>query len=306
MRALVTGATGFIGRRLIASLQSPAVLARDPERAKRELGLAEAYPWDAEGGPPPVEAFRGVEAVFHLAGDPVAKGRWSEAKKERIRRSRVLGTRNLVAAIAALREKPKVLVSASAVGYYGSRGDELLEEGARPGDDFLAGVCREWEDEARAAEKVGVRAVSLRIGIVLGRGGGALSRMLTPFKLGLGGRLGDGRQWFPWVHIDDVVGLFCFAAESPGLRGPVNAVAPGLVTNRDFTVALARALRRPALFPAPAFALKAALGEFGTVLLSSQRVLPRAAEKAGYRFRFPRLEEGLLDILSIAPSAVTV
>ena len=298
MRALVTGATGFVGRRLLARLARPVVLTRDPERAKRALGDLEIHRWDPVAGPPPEAAFRGVEAVFHLAGESVAQGRWNAAKKARIRDSRVVGTRNLVAAIGSLREKPRVLVSASAVGWYGSRGDEVLDESSAPGRDLIAEVCREWEAEADRARGFGVRVVRSRIGIVLGREGGAVARMVPPFRLGLGGRLGSGTQWMPWIHMDDVVGLLLHAAEVGGVEGPVNGVAPNPATNREFTRTLASALHRPAFFPVPAFALRLALGEFATMLLASQRILPRAAERTGYRFRHPLLAEALGAILA--------
>ena len=297
MKALVTGATGFLGRALVARLQAPRVLSRDPARAKAGLGGVEAFPWDAERAPPPSEAVEGVDSVFHLAGDPVAEGRWSEEKKARIRDSRVKGTRNLVEAIRAAKARPKVLVGASAVGIYGDCGDQELTEASPQGTDFLAGVCAEWEAEERGAAALGVRVVHLRIGVVLGKGGGALAKMLFPFRMGVGGTLGSGRQWMPWVHAEDVVGLALFAAENAAVSGPMNAVAPGAATNRDFTKALGRVLHRPTLFPVPKFALKAAFGEFADILFASQRVLPRAALDAGYRFRHPEVEGALRDVL---------
>ncbi len=296
MLTLVTGATGFVGRRLIASLEKPVVvLSRDAERARRALGAGvEAYRWEPEAEPAPAEAFRGVEAVFHLAGDSVAAGRWTRAKKQRIRNSRVLGTRNLVTSLKSLRERPRVLVSASAIGFYGDRGDELLDETSAPGNDFLAQTCQEWEAEARHAEPLGIRVVTPRIGVVLGEDGGALAKMLTPFKLGLGGRLGHGRQWMSWIHLDDLAALLLDAAGKNELSGAINAVSPEPVENREFTRVLASVLHRPAIFPAPAPALRLALGEMaGALLLVSQRVVPRVAEKAGFRFRYPALAGAL-------------
>jgi uncharacterized protein len=294
VKALVTGATGFVGGTLVSRLQRPRVLARSPDAAKAALGAVEAFPWDAGAGPPPAEAIEGVDAVFHLAGEPVAGGRWTAARKKRIRDSRVLGTRHLVAAIAAAKARPKVLVAASAVGLYGDRGEEELTEASAPGSGFLADVCREWEAEAKRAEEAGVRVVSLRIGVVLGKGGGALSKMLLPFRLGLGSPLGSGRQWMPWIHRDDLVGLALLAAEKGDLRGPVNAVGPSPATNREFTKALGRALHRPTFFPpVPGFVLRIAMGEFAQVLLDSQRVVPARAREAGYAFRFPDLESAL-------------
>jgi uncharacterized protein (TIGR01777 family) len=302
MKAVMTGATGLIGRQLIDRLPQPTILTRDAARARQSLGakIADAVAWDTSR-PPPASVLEGVDAVFHLAGEPVAEGRWTAAKKARIRDSRVLGTQRLVEAIRQCAHPPKVLVSASAVGYYGSRGDEVLEETSPPGHDFLAEVCREWEQQARAAEDVGVRVVSIRIGIVLARQGGALPRMLTPFRWGLGSPLGNGRQYMPWIHLDDLVSLFCFAAQRPELRGPVNGVAPHPVTNREFTRTLARVLRRPAwLPPVPAFVLRLMLGEFAQVLLASQRVHPAAALAAGFTFQFPELEAALRNLLAPA------
>jgi uncharacterized protein (TIGR01777 family) len=242
----------------------------------------------------------GVEAVFHLAGESVGEGRWTDAKKRRIRDSRTIGTARLVEGILAARDRPKVLVSTSAVGYYGSRGDELLEENAAPGKDFLAEVCVEWERAAAPAADEGVRVVNPRLGIVLGPGGGALVKMLPPFRLGLGGRLGDGQQWMPWIHLDDAVGLLFFAAQQSDIAGPMNAVAPQPLRNSEFTRILAKVLHRPAVFPVPRFALRLAVGEFAEVLLGSQRAVPSVAQRAGYVFEFGDLETALTAIL--APS----
>jgi uncharacterized protein (TIGR01777 family) len=300
MKALVSGGSGFIGSALCARLQRPRVLSRSPSRTKQALGDVEPFPWDAEGGPPPVESVEGADAVFHLAGDPVAEGRWTAAKKKRIRDSRVLGTRHLVRAIAAAKAKPRVLVAFSAVGLYGDRGVEELTESSAPGSDFLAAVCGEWEGEAAKARDLGVRVVHLRIGVVLGPGGGALKKMLLPFRLGLGGVLGDGRQWMPWIHRDDVVGLALFAAEKESVSGAVNAVGPAPATNREFTKALGRALGRPTIFPVPRIVLRVAFGEMAAVLLGSQRVLPKAALAAGYAFRHPEVGGALRAILAKA------
>jgi uncharacterized protein (TIGR01777 family) len=305
MRALVTGATGFVGRELLNRLDRPVVLTREPSRAPAPEGL-EIHTWrNLTEERPPEEAFRDVDIVFHLAGEPVAEGRWTRAKKAAIRESRVLGTRHLVEGMANAATIPPVLVSASAVGVYGDRGDAWLDEGSEPSSGFLAEVCLGWEKEALRAASLGVRVVSLRIGIVLGPGGGALSRMLLPFRLGFGGRLGHGRQWMPWIHVDDVVGLLAFAASTESVRGPVNAVAPAPADNREFTRTLARLLGRPALLPAPAVGLQIALGEFANVLLGSQRVRPTAATAAGYEFAHPDLERALQAILS-EPSPIVL
>lgn len=297
MKALITGATGFIGRQLVAKLPGCVVLTRDATHAKSVLGDVNAYPWDASRERPPVAAFQGVDTVFHLAGEPVAEGRWTAAKKKRLKDSRVHPTQNLIAAIGSLGLRPRTLVCASAIGYYGDRGDETLTEQSPPGTGFLADICQLWEQEAARGRDVGMRVVSVRIGVVLGKHGGALKKMLTPFKLGVGGVLGDGKQWMSWVHIDDLVNLLLFAAEHPEIEGAMNGVAPAPVTNREFTKTLAATLHRPAIFPMPKFAVRAAFGEVADVLLGSQRVLPQVARERGFEFRFGRLEEALQDIV---------
>jgi len=299
MQAVVTGATGLIGQALMRKLgPRVAVLSRDDGRAQRLLGGVKAYRWAPEGDPAPAEALRGAEVVFNLAGEPAADGRWTAGKKRRIRDSRVVGTRNLVEGLAALDERPRVLVSASAVGYYGDRGDELLDERSSPGQDFLAEVCIDWEREAMAAERLGMRVVCVRIGVVMSPAGGALAKMLPPFRLGAGGRLGSGRQWMPWIHIDDLVGILLHAAWSETLRGPINGVAPAPVTNAAFTAALGHAVRRPAVLPMPAFALNVAFGEMSDMLMASQRVMPALALRSGYTFLHPDLDGALASLLS--------
>jgi uncharacterized protein (TIGR01777 family) len=297
MKALVTGATGFIGRELIKRLDAPVALTRNTKSGPAlKLGVRMSA-WDLAAGPPPLAAFDGVDSVFHLAGDPVAKGRWTGAKKSRIRSSRVEGTRHLVDALAAMEKRPTCLVSASAVGYYGDRGDEILDEKSGADGSFLAEVCQAWEREALRAEEYGIRVVTIRTGIVLGAGGGALEAMLPPFKFGLGGRLGNGQQWMPWIHIGDLVRLMLYSAVREEVRGGVNGVSPNPVTNREFTRILAGTLRRPALFPAPGPILRLALGEFAGVLLGSQRVIPTAATQAGFEFQYPDLDGALSEIL---------
>ncbi len=308
MSVVVTGATGFIGRALVARLPHPIVLSRHLDRARRRLPGARILAWEPGRVLPPAAALEGARAVIHLAGEPIAQGRWSPAKKRRIRDSRIDRTRQLVAGLARLDHRPEVLVSASAIGYYGDRGEEELAEDAPAGSGFLAELCRDWESEARAAEAFGVRVVTLRIGIVLAPGGGALARMLPIFRWGLGGRMGTGRQWMSWIHREDLVEILLAAIGDPTLHGAVNAVSPHPVTHAEFTAVLARVLRRPAILPIPGRVLRWMLGELGDALLASQRVRPAELESRGFSFAHPRLEDALRAILhpgSPAPSDST-
>ena len=301
MKVLITGATGFIGKSLCNALREAGhtliALSRNETLAMRRVSsLQQAFSWNPLMPLIQQEAFVGVDAVINLAGETVA-GKWNVAKKNAIRDSRVLGTRNLVAGIEALNTKPKVLISANAVGYYGDRGEDILMEDEPPGSDFLATVCRDWEKEANRAQTFGLRVVCLRIGIVLGPQGGVLQAMLPLSKMGLGGPLGSGRQWWSWVHRDDVVGLITYALESE-LSGPMNATAPEPVRQKRFAGTLGRMLGRPAFLPAPSMVLKVVLGEFSSELLSSKHVLPEGAQKAGFRFRFSELESALKNVLT--------
>lgn len=296
-RALVTGATGLLGRRLVARLPDAVVLSRDPAKATASSPSAKAYAWSPEAGPPPAAALAEVEVVFHLAGEPLGDGRWTAEKKQRIRDSRVLGTRNLVAGLAGLERRPRVLVSASAVGYYGDRGDEELDEDSAAGRGFLAEVCAAWEREASAAEGLGMRVVRVRTGIVLSPEGGALAKLLGPFRLGLGGKLGSGGQWMSWIHIDDLIGILLHASREATVLGPINAVGPRPVSNAELTRTLGRVLRRPARLPIPGFALRAALGEMSELVTTSQRVLPKVAQRTGYEFEHTELEAALTALL---------
>ncbi len=302
MKVLVTGGTGLLGRelckRLAADGHELVLLTRRPKNAEELLPAARAFRWDPEVEPSPAEAWEGVDAVVHLAGEPVADARWTTEQKRRIRDSRVIGTQNLIAGIKGLSSKPKVLVSASAVGYYGSRGDELLLENSAPGTGFLSETCIDWENQATRAQEFGLRVVRVRIGVVLSPEGGAMKTMMTPFKLGLGGRLGPGTQWFPWIHIDDIVGIINFALKNDAISGPVNGAAPGIVDNDQFTRAFAGALNRPVFFPVPEFALRIMMGEMADVVLNSQKVAPKAALDAGYQFRFPELKDALKNLLN--------
>ncbi|MFH1217939.1 MAG: TIGR01777 family oxidoreductase [Pseudomonadota bacterium] len=296
MRALVTGGTGFIGKHLVSRLDNPVVLGRNPERIRQTITSAKARKWDM-GHPLDPAVFAEVDTVFHLAGESIFKGRWNAEKKDRILRSRVEGTKNLVHALGQAENPPSTLICASAVGFYGSRGDEILDESSPAGNDFLAKVCTLWEEEARKAEIFGTRVVSVRFAVVLGTDGGALPQMLTPFKLGLGGRLGNGRQYMSWIHIDDLVNLLLHAAKDENIHGPVNGAAPNPVTNREFTAQLAASLHRPAIVPVPGFVMRAVLGEFGEVLLGSQRVMPEKAINSGFTFTHPLLQDALADLL---------
>ncbi|MGH9709989.1 MAG: TIGR01777 family oxidoreductase, partial [Candidatus Acidiferrales bacterium] len=239
----------------------------------------------------------GADALVHLAGAPIAEGRWTPARKQILRRSRVDATRHLVAGLAQLKQKPRVLVAASAIGYYGDRGDETLAESSAPGNDFLAQICRDWEAETAQAEKLGIRTVMLRFGIILAANGGALKRMLPPFRLGVGGRLGNGRQWMSWITLDEVMSIIRFAIESDSIRGPLNTVSPNPVTNSEFTSALASVLHRPALFPVPRAILRLALGEMAGALLASERAVPQNLQSQLYHFRHPELKEALESVL---------
>lgn len=273
MEVAVTGASGFIGRRLRDALQSAG---HQPRAVSTRSAVRAAD-------------FEGCQAVVHLAGEPVAQ-RWTREVRERIRSSRVDGTRAVVEAAAGV----KLLVSASAIGYYGSRGEEVLTESSAPGVDFLSRVAVEWE---READRFKGRLVKPRISVVLGRDGGALKKMLLPFRLGIGGQIGGGRQWMSWIHIDDLIALILFAIENPSVQGVLNASSPEPVTNAEFTRELAHAVHRPAIIPIPRFALETMFGEMSQMVLASERVVPRAALDAGFSFRFPKIGEALRDLL---------
>lgn len=306
MKVLITGATGLIGRALCHSLSEEGhtvvALSRSPETT-RGLPAAELHKWDPRSGQFPSGALAGVDAVVHLAGEPIVARRWSEEQKKRIRDSRVLTTRTLVEAFRSLDQRPAVFVCGSAVGFYGDRGDEQLVETTRAGKGFLSEVCHEWENEAARASELGMRVVEVRTGVVLSADGGALPKMLAPFKLGLGGRLGSGKQWFPWIHIQDIVGIFSHAMLTSSLEGPVNGVAPEAATNAEFTSQLARVLHRPAFLPVPEFALRVLMGEMAEALLGSQRVIPAAALASKYEFHYQSLTPALEDLLGNAKTS---
>ena len=298
MKVVVTGATGTIGRALIGALRERgdevAVLSRNPAKSSQSLGGdIDAHTWaKPESEPPPASAFARADAVVHLAGEPVDQ-RWNDDAKKRIRDSRELGTRNLVAGMKAAGTQMRTLVSASASGYYGPRGDERVDESEPAGDDFLADVVVRWEREARAAEEIGVRVAMMRTGIVLSPEGGALGRMLTPFKLGAGGPIAGGKQFMPWIHLDDVVGAYLFALDEDGAGGPINLAAPEPVTNKEFSKALGKVLKRPAVAPVPSLAIKTLYGEMSTIVVNGVRMVPARLEELGYDFRRPDLHDAL-------------
>ncbi|HEU4598061.1 MAG TPA: TIGR01777 family oxidoreductase [Pyrinomonadaceae bacterium] len=302
MKIIVTGSTGLVGSALVRSLLSEGHqvtrMVRGGSQTFRAPGTS-AVSWNPERGTVEAAELEGHDAAVHLAGESIAGGRWTEEKKRRILDSRVKSTRLLAETLAGLRDKPKVLVSASAIGFYGNRGDEVLREESVSGEDFLSEVCREWEKAALPASQAGIRVVHLRIGIVLSADGGALAQMLTPFKFGLGGPIGGGRQYMSWVALDDVVGIIKHALAHEEVRGPVNTVAPQPATNAEFVKALGRALNRPAVLPMPAFALRLALGKemADSLLLTSARVEPARLKATGYHFAHPELEGALRHVL---------
>lgn len=302
MKIAVTGGTGGIGRRLCGKLaergHSVLVVSRHPGEVKKAVPQATGVLGWTELKPSSVAlGIAAVDAVVHLTGASVF-GRWNDDLRRRFRESRVGTAQRIVEAIHAGQQRPKVLVSASAVGYYGDRGDEELTEDSTPGSDFLAKLCVDWENAVKAAEPLGVRTASVRIGIVLARDAGALKAMLPPFRLGLGGRLGSGKQWMPWVHMDDLVGIFVHAVENEGAKGALNGAAPNPVPNAEFTRVLAKTLHRPAVFPVPEFVLRTAFGEFANFMLTGQRALPKRTVESGYTFQHTDLEAALRSILT--------
>jgi len=298
LKVAVTGATGTIGRALVAALHERgdevAVLSRNPDKATEALGAGvDAYAWpDPESEPAPAEAFADADAVVHLAGEPVDQ-RWNDEAKRKIRESRELGTRNLVEGMKTAGPRLRTLVSASASGYYGPRGDERVTEDAPAGDDFLADVVVRWEREAAKAEEDGLRVAMMRTGIVLSEEGGALGRMLTPFKLGVGGPIAGGKQYMPWIHSDDVVGAYLFALDNEEASGPINVAAPEPVTNNEFSKALGKTLKRPAVAPVPALAIKTLYGEMAMIVTGGVRMVPARLQDLGYEFRRPDLQGAL-------------
>lgn len=297
MKVIVSGGTGFIGRHLVDALLKDghyvAIWSRNPGTEKRTA--VEAFRWDPLEGEPQEESLNGFDVVVHLAGEPVAQ-RWDAEVKRKIRDSRVLGTRRLVSAISKVKHKPSALICSSAVGYYGSRGDEVLRESSDPGKSFLAEVCVSWEKEADAASALGLRVAKIRTGIVLGRNGGALHKMLPAFQAFAGGTLGSGKQWMPWIHLDDLVAMYRFSI-GVSVSGVLNGTAPNPVTNVKFTAELGKVLKRPAFLRVPEFALRALYGEMAEMVLEGQRALPMAAQELGFSWKYKTLEEALHNLL---------
>ena len=294
MRILITGASGLIGKALQRSFSEKGyeVLLAGRREPRRENEIQ----WTVEEGfrEEDLPRLEGLDAVVHLAGEGIAGLRWTDEKKKAIRDSRVIGTRNIVNTLAGLKQKPQVFIAGSAMGFYGDRGDDVVTETSPPGDTFLAEVCKEWETESRRAEDSGIRTVLLRTGIVLSKDGGALATMMTPFKFGVGGVIGSGKQWMSWISLDDVVGIVNFAIENQNLRGAVNIVSPNPVTNEEFTKTLGTVLYRPTFLPLPEFAVNLVFGEMGDALLiHSTRVEPKRLLDAGYEFKFTNLKSAL-------------
>ena len=301
MKILVTGATGFVGKKLVSELvnrgHKVSILSRDSKSAQRRMPIeCEIHRWEPELYPPPSQAFDDVNAVIHLAGANIADGRWTSSRKKSIRDSRVLSTRNLVSTLKSLQNPPKIFLSASAIGFYGNQKLVELYEDLEPGSGFLAEVCKEWEHEAFVAKDHNIRTIALRIGLVLGYEGGALKKMLPPFWAGLGGNLSDGSQWMSWIHIKDLVSMIIHSIENKSVEGAYNAVSFEPVTNKIFTKCLAKILRRPAFFPVPKFVLKIILGEMSDLLLGSLKVSSTKIIETGFDFKYPDLSSALSDI----------
>ncbi|MGA8365471.1 MAG: TIGR01777 family oxidoreductase [Solirubrobacteraceae bacterium] len=305
MRVILTGATGLIGTAVVAALRDRGdevtALSRNPEDAREKLGAeVQALRWDPRAEPAPAQALAGRDAVVNLAGEPIAQ-RWNERAKRAIRDSRVVGTRNLLDGLGELDAdaRPSVLVSSSAIGYYGAHGAEPIDEEAPVGADFLAQVCAGWEAQARAVQALQMRSVQVRTGVVLDGAGGALEKMLPPFRLGVGGPIAGGRQYVAWIHRDDLVGMMLAALDDTRWSGPINATAPEPVSNRELSQALGRVLHRPALLPVPGVVLRTLYGEMAEIITTGVRAVPARALMLGYEFKYPRLDEALRATLAL-------
>ncbi len=303
MKILVAGASGFIGNELLKKLTDYkyeiVVLTRNLDKATFRLPvLCKAYEWEPESGNLPLKSLEGIDAVINLTGENIASGRWSVNQKKSIENSRILSARNLVSAMKNLDKKPKVFLSASAIGFYGDNGDKEMNENSLPGSDFLSQICQKWETEIFKAEELGIRTVALRIGMVLGHDGGALQKMLPPFQIGLGGKLGSGKNWISWIHLEDLTEMIVHALTATNLNGPVNAISPYPETNEQFTKTMGKVLKLPTIFTVPTFALKFVLGELSSLLLASQRVSAKKILRSEFSFKFPHLEQALTEICS--------
>ena len=300
MSTLITGATGFVGRELIKQIDRPIVTSRNRIRALELLGdtVSEIIEWDPVAGPISLPPDLNIDSVINLIGEPIADGRWDRAKKKRIRDSRVVGTQNLVKGIRSLSTKLKTFVSASAVGIYGSQGDRVITESSRLGEGFLSDVCRQWESAASEMRIDGIHVVTIRVGIVFGKGGGALAKLLPIFRWGVGGPLGNGKQYVPWIHVRDLAAMFVWAGSELETSRTLNGCAPNPVTNREMTKALATAVNRPAIIPVPKFGLKFFFGEFAESLFESQRAVPSNAVDNGFQFAFESIDEAIQEIVT--------
>lgn len=299
MSTLLTGGTGFVGQKLIQRLKNVSITTRNLEKSRKQFGalVDQVIQWDPMEQPLTLPEGSKFDAVVNLMGESIAEGRWTKSKKQRIRDSRVEGTRRLVDALLASGQLPSVLVSASAIGFYGDSGEGIADESHSPGQGFLTTVCQQWESEAFRLTEHGVRVVCLRIGIVLGEGGGAIGKMLPLFRWGLGGKLGNGKQWMAWIHLEDLVAMIHWAIENSEVSGPVNATAPNPVRNLEFTKALASAVGRPAFLPVPKFGVRMLAGEFANSLFFSQRVIPAVALANGFQFGYSNIGQAIEDVV---------
>jgi len=301
-KIIITGATGSIGQNLVKELtmngDEVTVLTRNPAKAEKKLpSVKKIVKWDFEQTASFINEINGTDVAIHLAGANLGAKRWTEEYKKVAYDSRIISTRNFVNAIKSVKQKPKTFICANAVGIYGDRGDDILSESSSLGNDFLANLCKDWETEAKKVQDAGVRYVSIRTGLVLEKNQGLMKKLIPSFKLFLGGWLGNGMQWFPWIHIDDIVGIYLLAIDNANVKGAVNAAAPGIVTNKEFSKALGKVLNRPALFPIPKIALRMVSGELGNYVTDSQRISTEKISRSGYKFKFDNLEEGLRDLL---------
>jgi uncharacterized protein (TIGR01777 family) len=301
MKIVIPGGSGLIGSLLAPLLKENGhtviITSRTPEKIKSRFENIEIVKWDPYASQPDERPFRKADAVINLSGYSIASGRWTEKRKKLIYDSRIVSTRSIVQIFEKLDKKPQVFIAGSAVGYYGDRGDELLHEDSSPGDDFAARVCYDLEQEAAKAEEQGIRTVMVRTGVVLSKSGGALPKMVLPFKLGLGGRLGSGKQWFPWIHEKDLAQLFLFFLKNPEISGAANGVSPGIVTNKKFTQELIKLLKRPAFIPVPSIGLKIFFGEMSSVLLGSQKADAKKIIDAGFEFEFEEIGSSIKSLI---------